>query len=188
MIRVFSGRLVLVGAGIAVLGYVLVVLFGNVTDVQSAVDSEAFSDAAVAGGNRLRLALLFDMVVFVPGYLLVVWCWSKWRMQLLQSAGAVGDSAGVLRSAKSVFWFYRLAPFGIAIAAVADLVENCVVYVGLGTVDLNDVVAATMVVPAELLIVLLRIVAAVKWLFVALVLFSLVIAGVSELFVRRRVR
>ena len=88
MTRVLSGRSVLVGVGIAVAGYVLVAAFGNVVDVQAASDSESFGDAAAAAGNRVRLALLFDLAVFVPGYLLTVRLWSKWRMQSLQNGRA----------------------------------------------------------------------------------------------------
>ncbi len=187
MTRVLSGRSVLVGVGIAVAGYVLVAAFGNVVDVQAASDSESFGDAAAAAGNRVRLALLFDLAVFVPGYLLTVRLWSKWRMQSLQG-GRAAASTGPSRSAVVASRLYRPAPLLIAVAAAADLAENCLVYIGLGVVDLSDAAAATMVAPASALIVLLRIAAAAKWLAAALALLALIAAGTSELLARRRRR
>ena len=185
MTRVISGRSVLAGLGVAIVGYVLVVAFGDVHDVQAASDSESFGVAAAAAGNRVRLALLFDLAVFVPGYLLTVGLWSKWRMQLQndRAAASTGPSGSALTSR-----LYRFSPFAIAAAAAADLLENCFVYIGLGVVDLSDAAAATMVAPTSALIALLRTATAVKWLAVALALLSLVVAGANELLARRRDR
>jgi len=181
-------RSVLVGLGIAVVGYALVAAFGNVVDVQGASNSESFGDAAAAAGNRLRLALLFDLAVFVPGYLLTVWRWSRWRVQSLPSSGRTAAFATPSRSAASACWLYRLAPLLITIAAIADVAENCFVYLGLGTVDLSDAAAAMMVAPPPPLIALLRVAAAAKWLAVAVALLSLIAAGAGELLARRQPR
>ena len=179
-----SGRSVLVVLGIAIVGYVLVAVFGNVTDVQSASSSKAFGDAAADAGNRVRLALLFDMFVFLPGYLLTVRWWSKWRIQAPHIGGATGTLTNPPRLATVASWCYRIAPLAIVGAAVADFAENCCVYIGLGIVDLSDVATAMMVAPAETLITLLQIAAAVKWIGVALALLALVGAGISELLIR----
>ena len=186
MRRVPDGRSVLVGAAIAVVGYALVAAFGNVVDVQSASDSESFGEAAADAGNRLRLALLFDLAVFAPGYLLTVRRWSRWRMQSSLISGSPAASVTPSRSAAAALRLYRAAPLLIAVAAAADIAENCFVYIGLGAVDLSDAAAAMMVDPAAALVALLRVAAAAKWLTAALALLSLGAAGACELLARRR--
>ena len=186
MTRIPSGRSVLAAVVIAVVGFALVQVFGNVVDVQHASTSESFGDAAADAGNRLRLALLFDAVVFVPGYLLMARLWSKWRMHSLHSFGTAVPPAGASRSAAFASRLYRPVPLLIAVAAASDLLENSFVYIGLGTVDLGDAAAASMVAPASALLVLLRIATVSKWVAGALALLALIAAGISELRARRR--
>ena len=171
-----------------VVAYAVMAALGNVVAVQSAADAAAFGHAAADAGNRVRLALLVDTVAFLPGYAITVTAWCRWRARRWQAAGRLDAEAtpGQLTPrAAALRRLYWAGPHLIVLTAGLDLVENLLVYLGLGTVDLGQSDAAAAVSPSDTLITALRWASGCKWLSAAAALAAVAVAGALEFATRR---
>ena len=174
-----------------VVAYAVMAALGSVVAVQSATDATAFGRAAAEAGNRVRLALLVDTIAFLPGYALTVAAWCRWRAQRWQPApqpDAESAQSQPTRRVAALRRLYRAGPRLIVLTAGLDLIENLLVYLGLGTVDLGQGGAAAAVSPSDALITALRWVSGCKWLAGAAALAAVAVAGALELATRRAMR
>lgn len=186
-----SARLLVWAFAWTVVAYAVMAALGNVVAVQSATDATAFGRAAAEAGNRVRLALLVDTVAFLPGYALTVAAWCRWRAQQWQPApqpDAEATPGQLTRRAAALRRLYWAGPRLIVLTAGLDLIENLLVYLGLGTVDLGQGGAAAAVSPSDALITALRWVSGCKWLAGTGALAAVAIAGALELTARRVAR
>ena len=186
-----SARLLVWAFAGTVVAYAVMAALGNVVAVQSATDAAAFGQAAAEAGNRVRLALLVDTIAFLPGYAITVAAWCRWRAQRWQSAGqpdAEATPGQLTRRAAALRRLYWAGPRLIVLTAGLDLVENLLVYLGLGTVGLGHSDAATAVSPSDALMTALRWVSGCKWAAAAAALAAVAIAGALELAGRRVAR
>jgi len=132
-----------VGAALSVIGLGLILLWGNVTDVQSASNPAEFIAATLNHDNSLRLASWADILVFVPGYTLLV-------LGLLARFVSRDDVLSCVRRGTNV------GRVVIVAAAIADQVENILVRLAIGNVDLAAGGPSDIVDPSESLISALR--------------------------------
>lgn len=132
-----------VGAVLSVVGLGLILLWGNVTDVQAASNPAEFITATLNHDNSLRLASWADILVFVPGYTLLV----------LGVLTRIVSGEGVLSCVRRGANVGRVV---IVAAAIADQVENILVRLAIGNVDLAADGPSDIVDPSESLISALR--------------------------------
>lgn len=186
-----NARLLVWAFAWTVVAYAVMAALGNVVTVQSAADAAAFGQAAAEAGNRVRLALLVDTIAFLPGYALTVAAWCRWRAQRWPSEpqpdaeAARGQPTRRVATLRRLYW---AGPRLIVLTAGLDLIENLLVYLGLGTVGLGHSDAATAVSPPDALITALRWASGCKWLAAAAALAAVAVAGALELATRRTVR
>ncbi len=133
-----------VGAVLSVVGLGLILLWGNVTDVQSASNPAEFITATLNHDNNLRLASWADILVFVPGYTLLV----------LGVLTRIVSGDGVLSCVRRGAAVGRIV---IVAGAVADQVENVLVRMAIGNVDLTGTDPTDVVDPSDSLISALHI-------------------------------
>lgn len=167
---------VALGLVLAVVGGVLIQVWGGVGDVQSASSAAEFSDAAHSHGNQLRSASWADILLFVPGYVLL----------------GAGLFALFYRASGAARWVRLTALVGvvaIVATALADETENFIVRAGLGDVDLDVVGPSRTVSPSEGLINALQVAYYTKTGLLALSLLVLVVLAAQSapgLFARLR--
>jgi hypothetical protein len=122
-----------IGSVLVVVGVVLIRHWGGLA-IQGTGTTEEFARTALEQGNAVRYASLADIVVFVPGYVLV----------FLGAYGYARRAPGFRRRGAVVGGWMVVA------GAVVDQTENVLLQLGLGTVDLDAPDAVLQ--PAEWLV------------------------------------
>ena len=147
---------------LSLIGVGFVQSWGGVDALQATTSSPAFAAKASELGNDVRLASWADSLVFVPGYLLLLLA----LFHLAETSTRAGDLSR---------WLAAIGG-GMAVAgAVADQVENAVLQLSLGAVDVD----ADVVDPAGWLIATLR---AAYWVkFATLTVAVLALMGLGAL-------
>ncbi len=163
-----------VGAALSVVGLGLILLWGNVTDVQSASNPAEFIKATLNHDNSLRLASWADILVFVPGYTLLI----------LGLLGRIVSGDGVLSCVRRGTAVGRVV---IVAAAVADQVENVLVRLAIGNVDLTAGGPSDVVDPSDSLISALHAAYLTKTALLGTTVFILVGLTVRAWWNRRRI-
>ena len=98
---------------------------GGLTDAQEPASTAAFNEHVSANLGDVRAANLADLVLFVPGYLLIGLGGAEWIRSLSGADGRVRRLAQVA--------------FGlVAIAAVTDTIENVILRVASGDLPAGD--------------------------------------------------
>lgn len=152
------------GAALMLTGALLFSWWGGLDELQTASDPEAFADAAVKHGNEVRWASWADIVLFVPGYVLLLG-------GVLALFRRRPDTPTAVRRAS-------LLGTGAALAGgIADQVENAIVQLGLNAVDLSAADPVDVGRPSDALMTALHAATAGKYLFGGAAL--LVVVGLS---------
>jgi len=128
-----------VGAILFAVGLGLILAWGDVRDVQAASNPAEFIAATLNHDNNLRLASWADILVFVPGYTLLV----------LGVLTRIVSGEGVLSCVRRGAAVGRVV---IVAGAVADQVENVLVRLAIGNVDLTGIGPTDVVDPSDSLI------------------------------------
>ncbi len=133
-----------VGAVLSVVGLGLILLWGNDTDVQAASNPAEFITATLNHDNNLRLASWADILVFVPGYTVFFLGVLAWLVS--------GD--GVLSCVRRGVAVGRVV---VIATGIADQVENVLVRMAIGNVDLTRTDPTGVIAPSNSLISALHI-------------------------------
>jgi hypothetical protein len=128
-----------IGAILSGLGLGLILLWGDVRDVQAASSSAEFIAATLNHDNSLRLASWADILILVPGYTLLV----------LGVLTRIVSGDGVLSCVRRGTAVGRVV---IVAAALADQIENVLVRLAIGNVDLTATDPTDVVEPGDSLI------------------------------------
>lgn len=158
------------GVALMAAGFLLFAWWGGLEAVQTASDPAEFTAAALAGGDDVRWASWADIVLFVPGYVLVlVGVLATFRRHTITPTAARRASI--------------LGTWAVVAGGVADEVENTVVQLGLRAIDLSASSVAEAGGPSEGLVSVLNAATAAKFLFGAVALLA-----VTGLFARAMYR
>ncbi len=161
-------RAIILGLILSVIGLVLMAKWGGVEEIQGATSPEEFATVAASIGNQLRLASWSDILVFVPGYTLLV----GGVLALFRDPdGAVRRSA-------------RIGMGFLGAGVIIDQVENLMVQLGLGRVDLDQPGPSQIVHPSDGLLSVLQIAFVGK--FVGLALAIATILGLAVIAAKNR--
>ena len=163
-------RAIVTGLLLTALGFTLFSIWGGLDELQRASTPAEFATAA-EHGNQVRWASWADILLFVPGYVLLL----------------CGILAIFVRTASTPLAVRTAAIIGTVAAiagGLADEIENALVQLGLGTVDLgadNAVVA-----PRDGLITALNAATTAKYVFGIVAVAVVVGLAANALLARRR--
>lgn len=161
-------RAIVLGLILSVIGLILMARWGGVEEIQGATSPEEFAKVAASVGNQLRLASWSDILVFVPGYTLLV----GGILALFR-----GPEGTVSRGARVGMGF-------LGAGVIIDQVENLMVQLGLGRVDLDQPGPSEIVHPADWLLSVLQFAFVGK--FVGLALAVVTILGLVVIAAKKR--
>lgn len=158
----------IVGCVLFALALYLMGIWEGAEEIQVSASPAEFRDYALEFGNRVKIANLIDMLVFVPGFLIA----------MLSAVVGLGQYAE-----NRVQFFSIIKKIGIGLSVIwasADETENILTAIAFGGVDFEAQGAADLITPSESIIEALNIATQVKvsFLFAGLaVIFLLALAA-----------
>ncbi len=161
-------QIIILGLVLSAIGLILMANWGGVEEIQGAGSAEEFATVATSVGNQLRLASWSDILVFVLGYTLLV----GGILALFRSL-----DGSVRRSARIGMGF-------LLAGAIVDQIENLMVQLGLGRVDLDQPGPSEIVQPSDWLLSVLQFTFIAK--FVGLALAIVTILGLAAVAAKNR--